>query len=149
MSRAIRPLRAYDLFAVQRGGGGWTRWRALLAQRLSEVWGSRSSSRTRRGAAGNVGAYQAANGRPDGYTLTARRFMTYMSIIRRSIITPAYNPFTDRAADQLLLFCSFPTSIWCPLHRRPIRVREFIDLRQGQPGAGVTFASTVSARRRI
>ena len=45
------------------------RWRVPLAQRLSEVWGQQVIVENRGGAGGNVGAYQAANAPPDGYTL--------------------------------------------------------------------------------
>ena len=41
----------------------------MIAQKLSEAWGSRSSSRTWPAAASNIGIGNAAKAPPDGYTV--------------------------------------------------------------------------------
>jgi tripartite-type tricarboxylate transporter receptor subunit TctC len=87
------PSRFVRLIVPFPPGGGGDALARPLAQRLSEVWGQQVI--VSGGAGGNVGAYQAANAPPDGYTLLLGA--AYLSINPALYPTSGYNPFTDLA----------------------------------------------------
>lgn len=61
-----RPVRLVSPFAP---GGGTDILGRLIAQRLSEIWGTNMIVENKAGAAGNVGGQSVAQADPDGYTL--------------------------------------------------------------------------------
>jgi tripartite-type tricarboxylate transporter receptor subunit TctC len=131
------PNRFVRLIVPFPPGGGGDALARPLAQRLSEVWGQQIIVENRGGAGGNVGAYQAANAPPDGYTLLLGA--AYLSINPALYPTSGYNPFTDLAPISLLTVIPniMMVSNSSPAHS----VREFIDYAKANRGS-VTFAST-------
>ena len=131
------PSRFVRLIVPFPPGGGGDALARPLAQRLSEVWGQQIIVENRGGAGGNVGAYQAANAPPDGYTLLLGA--AYLSINPALYPTSGYNPFTDLAPISLLTVIPniMMVSNSSPAHS----VREFIDYAKANRGS-VTFAST-------
>ena len=131
------PSRFVRLIVPFPPGGGGDALARPLAQRLSEVWGQQVIVENRGGAGGNVGAYQAANAPPDGYTLLLGA--AYLSINPALYPTSGYSPFTDLAPISLLTIIPnvMMVSNSSPVHS----VREFIDHAKANRGS-VTFAST-------
>src|SRR6266849_1258010 len=96
------PNRYVRLIVPFPPGGGGDALARPLAQRLSEIWGQQVIVENRGGAGGNVGAYQAANAPPAGYTLLLGA--AYLSINPALYPTSGYNVFTDLAPISLLTF---------------------------------------------
>jgi len=131
------PNRFVRLIVPFPPGGGGDALARPLAQRLSEVWGQQIIVESRGGAGGNVGAYQAANAPPDGYTLLLGA--AYLSINPALYPASGYSPFTDLAPISLLTVIPniMMVSNSSPAHS----VREFIDYARANQGS-VTFVST-------
>jgi tripartite-type tricarboxylate transporter receptor subunit TctC len=100
------PNRFVRLIVPFPPGGGGDALARPLAQRLSEVWGQQVIVENRGGAGGNVGAYQAANAPPDGYTLLLGA--AYLSINPALYPTSGYNP--SPTSRRSVCSPSFPTS---------------------------------------
>src|SRR3954454_6547079 len=119
-SYPTRFVRLIVPFPPRGGGDALAR---PLAQRLSEVWGQQTIVENRGGAGATVGAYQAANAPPDGYTLLLGA--AYLSINPALYPASGYNVFTDLAPISLLTVIPniMMVSNSSPAHS----VREFID----------------------
>src|SRR5882762_8620064 len=123
-----KPVR----FIVPFPPGGATDISArLLGQKLSEIWGQTVVIENRGGAAGGVGATEAARAAPDGYTLffPAGAVVTANQHIYAKL---AYDP--DKDFVPVTNVVSGPQVLAVPASSPYKSVKELIDAARANPG---------------
>ena len=100
------PQRPVRLVVPYSAGGGTDTVARVLAQKLGDAFGQRSSWRTRPGASGMIGAQTVAKGEADGYTFL---------VASPAEIALNQNLFKDMAYDPLKDLTPVTLLAWTPL----------------------------------
>jgi tripartite-type tricarboxylate transporter receptor subunit TctC len=128
-----RPVRVIVPFAP---GGPTDVGARMIAQRLSERFGTQFYVENIPGASGNIGTGQAAKAKPDGHTILVN--------VNNHVINPSlygkipYDPFRDFHAVTLVASFASAFSVNPSVPARS--VRELVDLVRSRPGT-YSFAS--------
>jgi tripartite-type tricarboxylate transporter receptor subunit TctC len=132
------PERVVHIISPYPPGGSVDLMARLLAQKLSEVWGSSVIVETRSGAGGNTGAEFVARSEPDGYTLlfTAPGPLAINQTLYAKGL--AFNPVRDFA--PIALFGSTPLVMMVSNDFPAKNVQELIALAKAKPGT-ITYGS--------
>ena len=126
--KADFPTKPVRLIVPVAAGGPTDIVARMLAEKLSENWGSRSFVENKGGAGTNIGNEYVARSDPDGYTiLFATASLAVNTSLYRSL---SYDPIADFApvslVTQLAYFMFVPNS--SPAHS----IKEFIDYAKAQ-----------------
>ena len=132
------PERVVRIISPYPPGGSVDLMARVLAQKLSEVWGSSVIVETRSGAGGNTGAESVAKSEPDGYTLlfTAPGPL----VINQTLYSKGlgFNPVRDFA--PIALFGSTPLVTMVSNDLPANSIQELIALAKAKPGT-INFGS--------
>ncbi len=132
-----KPVRMIVSFAA---GGPNDFIARVLAQKLSEHWGTPAIVDNRPGAGGNIGSEVAAKASADGYTLT---LVSTAFVVNPSLYSKVgYDPFKDFAPVTLaaispLIFVAHP-SLPAKNIRDVVALAKKTPLNYASPGAGTT-----------
>ena len=124
----VKPVRIIVPFSA---GGATDIITRIVAQKLSEAWGQSVVVDNRAGAAGNIGATEAARATPDGYTL----FMT-----SGSIVTANQHIYRNMPIDPLrdlvpiTMVASGPQVVVVNPSSPAKTLKELIDMARAKPG---------------
>jgi len=126
------PERVVRIISPYPPGGSVDLMARVLAQKLSEVWGSSAIVENRSGAGGNTGAEFVAKSEPDGYTLlfTAPGPLVINQTLYRKGL--GFNPVRDFA--PIALFGSTPLVAMVSNDLPVNNIRELIALAKQKPG---------------
>src|SRR5262245_8158323 len=122
-----KPVRMIVAFGA---GGTLDTLARIVSQKLSEMWGQQVVVENRAGAGGNLGAAQAAQAAPDGYTLHfgAQTLAVNVTIQPHKGFDPVRDlepiVFVGTAQDVLMVPPQFPSQT----------VQELIDYAKKRPG---------------
>ena len=126
------PERVVRIISPYPPGGSVDLMARVLAQKLTEVWGSSVIVEARTGAGGNTGAEFVAKSEPDGYTLlfTAPGPL----VINQTLYSKGlgFNPERDFA--PIALFGSTPLVMMVSNDLPASNLKEFIALAKQKPG---------------
>ncbi|MCX7962498.1 MAG: tripartite tricarboxylate transporter substrate-binding protein [Burkholderiales bacterium] len=103
----------------------------LLAQRLQEIWGQTIVIENRGGAAGGVGAAEAARAAPDGYTLF---FPSGSVMTANQHIYPKLNYDPEKDFVPVTKVVMGPQVLVVPANSPYRTVKDLIDAAKAQPG---------------
>src|SRR5262245_28863560 len=126
------PERVVRIISPYPPGGSVDLMARVLAQKLSELWGSSVIVETRSGAGGNTGAEFVAKSEPDGYTLlfTAPGPLVINQTLYRKGL--GFNPVRDFA--PIALFGSTPLVTMVSNDTPVNTIQELIALAKAKPG---------------
>jgi tripartite-type tricarboxylate transporter receptor subunit TctC len=132
------PERVVRIVSPYPPGGSVDVMARVLAQKLTEVWGSSVIVETRTGAGGNTGAEFVAKAEPDGYTL----FFTAPGplVINQTLYSKGLGFNPDRDFAPIALFGSTPLVMMVSNDLPANNVQELIALAKQKPGT-INFGS--------
>ncbi len=132
------PERVVRIISPYPPGGSVDVMARVLAQKLSEVFGSSVIVETRTGAGGNTGAELVAKSEPDGYTL----FFTAPGplVINQTLYTKGLSFDPDKDFAPIALFGSTPLVMMVSKDLPANNVKELISLAKQKPGS-INFGS--------
>jgi len=124
------PDKSVRMVVAFGAGGTLDTLARIVSQKLSEMWGQQVVVENRAGAGGNIGAAQAAQSAPDGYTLHfgAQTLAVNVTIAPYKGFDPVRDlepvVFVGTAQDVLMVPPDFPAKT----------VQELIDIAKKRPG---------------
>ena len=124
----VRPVRIVVPFPP---GGGTDTIARLLAQKLTESWGSPVIVENRPGAGGLIGFESVLKAPADGYTLGMGTIST-LAVIPATQAKPRYDPLKDYAPVTLISTVPYVLVAHPSLPAR--NLGEFVKLARGKPG---------------
>ncbi|MES2563487.1 MAG: tripartite tricarboxylate transporter substrate binding protein [Pseudomonadota bacterium] len=130
------PVRPVRMIVPYPAGGGTDIISRLVAQKLSEKWGSQIIVDNRGGANGIIGTELAAKAKPDGYTFAV--------IIATQAINPALYPklpYSEADLIPVTLMAQYPFILTVHPSVPAKSAREFIALAKKRPGE-MSYASS-------
>jgi tripartite-type tricarboxylate transporter receptor subunit TctC len=132
------PERVVRIVSPYPPGGSVDVMARVLAQKLSEVFGSSVIVETHTGAGGNTGAEYVAKSEPDGYTL----FFTAPGplVINQTLYTKGLGFNADKDFAPIALFGSTPLVMMVSNDMPVKNVQELIALAKQKPGS-INFGS--------